>query len=270
MRKVHCEFKTLVLGLITLFTHQAMADDTTDLAKASQNPVSNLISVPFNNNFNFDLRPQDKTQYILDIKPVVPIPINHTWNLITRTIIPIIKQPNVQLPYNYIGGMGDINPSFFLTPAHPGKIIIGAGPTFILPTATNKQLGQGKYSVGPSLVALSMPGSWVIGFLTSNVWSVGGQSNRPNVNFYTLQYFINYNFSKGWFLTSAPIITANWNTTSKNRWTVPFGIGGGRVFKIGKQAINASLQAYDNVINPRLGGANWQMQFNVSLLFPEK
>ncbi len=270
MINITCKFKSVFLCFMILFTREAMSGDATDLAKESQNPVANLISVPFNNNFNYGFGTQDKTQYILDIKPVIPISLNHTWNLITRTIIPVMSQPTSLLPHGYIRGLGDINPSFYLSPAHPGPVIIGVGPTFMLPTATNKQLGQGKYSAGPSIVVLTMPKSWVIGFLTSNIWSVSGQSARPDVNFYSLQYFINYNFSHGWFLTSSPIITANWNTNSNNRWTVPFGIGGGRVFKIGGQALNTSLQAYKNVITPRNIGADWQLQLNVSLLFPEK
>lgn len=254
----------LMLGV----ANQAMSDATTDLAKASQNPVSDLISVPFNNNFNFDFGPQKKTQYILDIKPVIPFHITPEWNLITRAIIPVINQPDFLPERGRVAGLGDINPSLFLSPAHPGKIIYGIGPTMVFPAATDRQLGQGKYSLGPTAVVLTMPGHWVIGFLTSNIWSVAGQSERPNVNFFSLQYFINYNFSHGWFLTSAPIITANWEAPSKNRWTVPFGLGAGRVFKIGKQNINASVQGYDNVVTPRLG-SDWQLQLNVSLLFPE-
>jgi len=264
------KFQFLFLCCLLVSTGEAISDDNTDLAKESQNPVANLISVPFNSNFNFNYGIQNKTQYILDIKPVVPISMSPKWNLITRTIIPIIHQPELMPSGGYVKGIGDINPSFYISPAHPGAVIVGVGPTFILPTATNKQLGQGKYSVGPSLVVLTMPKSWVIGFLTSNFWSFAGDSSRPNVNSFSLQYFINYNFPHGWFLTSAPVITANWNASSKERWTVPFGIGGGRVFKIGGQALNASIQAYDNVITPSQVGADWQLQLNFSLLFPEK
>src|SRR3990167_4380377 len=247
----------------------SFADSVTDLAKASQNPVEKLVSVPFNNNFNHGYGPNRQTQYILDVKPVVPFTLNADWNLIVRTIVPLIHQPNLLPARPYLTGLGDLNPTLFLTPAKPGPLIWGVGPALVLPTATHSQLGQGKYSAGPSFVVLTMPGQWVVGFLMSNVWSFGGQSNRPNVNQYSLQYFINYNFSHGWFVTTQPIVTADWQADSANRWTVPLGAGVGRVFEVGKQPLNVSLQAYDNVKTPRQFGPNWQCQLNVTLLFPE-
>ena len=244
-------------------------DEATELAKKSQNPVEKMVTIPFNNNFNFNYALTNHTQYILDIKPVIPFALNHHWNLITRTIIPVIHQPDLYPTRGDLNGIGDITPSLFFSPANPGTVIWGLGPIFALPTASNKQLGQGKYSLGPTFVILSMPGSWVFGFLTYNIWSVAGDHNRPYVNEFEFQYFINYNFPHGWYLTTAPTITANWQAKSNNRWTVPFGIGGGHVFKIGKQPINISVQAYDNVKSPKLVGADWQLQLNISFLFPE-
>lgn len=254
-----------------IFCKAVFAEDVaTELAKKAQNPVENMISVPFNNSFNFGYGPNNNTQYELDLKPVIPFALNSSFNIITRTIIPILHQPDLNTPHNgYINGMGDINPTLFLSPAKPGRIIWGIGPSIILPTATDKQLGQGKYSLGPSIVILSMPGHWVLGFLTSNVWSVGGQSSRLNVNQLLFQYFINYNISEGWYITSQPIITANWMAKSNECWTIPFGLGGGRVFHISRQAINISLQAYDNIKSPKTLGPDWQAQLNVTLLFPD-
>jgi hypothetical protein len=254
--------------ILFLFCHNVFADDAeTELAKKSENPVEKMVTVPFNNNFNYGFGPNNNTQYILDMKPVIPFTLSDTWNLITRTIIPVIDQPNL-LGRGSINGIGDINPTLFLSPAHPGKILWGLGPAFLFPTASNIQLGQGKYSIGPSAVVLTMPGNWVIGVLMSNYWSVGGDSNRKRVNQFLIQYFINYNFKHGWFITSAPIVTANWVQNSKNRWTIPFGAGVGRVFNIGKQSISTSIQAYDNAVTPKLLGPQWQLQLNISLLFP--
>lgn len=263
--------KIIIYVATSLFALTAFADpeySATELAKKSQNPVEDMISVPFNNSFNFGYGIHNNTQYILDLKPVIPFHLSHSFNLITRTIIPFNHQPNLIPMRSYINGIGDINPSFFLSPAQPGKIIWGIGPTIFLPTASNKQIGQGKYSLGPSLVILSMPGSWVIGLLTFNAWSIAGDTNRANVNEFEFQYFINYNFPHGWYITTQPIITADWTATSNNRWTVPIGIGGGHVFKIGPQPLNVSLQAYNNIKTPKNIGPNWQLQFNVTLLFP--
>ena len=257
--------------LLTLPICANAVDDTLELAKKSQNPVEKMVSIPFNTNFNMGYGSRDNTQIILDLKPVIPFSLNESWNLITRTIIPITHQPNL-LPNNgsaYINGIGDILPTVFLSPAHPGPIIWGAGPAVSFPTASNKQLGFGKYCAGPSLVFLAMPQQWVVGVLAFNVWSFAGETNRPSVNTFELQYFINYNFPHGWYLTSQPIITSDWTATSNNRWTIPVGIGGGRVFSLGKQPLSVSLQAYDNIKTPGTLGPNWQFQFNVTLLYPE-
>ena len=121
------------------------------LQKATQNPVANLISVPIQNNSNFNFGPYNRTQDVLNIQPVIPVKLNDKWNLITRTIQPIVWQP---YPYQNTGGAycsGDMNPSFFLSPVKPGRVIWGAGPAFVIPTATSTLLGQGKLSLGPSV-----------------------------------------------------------------------------------------------------------------------
>ena len=120
---------------------------TEELAKETQNPVANLISVPFQNNFNFGIGPNDATQWVLNVQPVIPITLNKDWNLITRTIIPIINQPSPAAGIPSAFGLGDINPSLFLSPANSGKLIWGVGPTF--PTATDSLLGNWKWSAGP-------------------------------------------------------------------------------------------------------------------------
>ncbi len=113
-----------------------------------------------------------------------------------------------------------------------------------------------------------MPGSWVIGALASNVWSVAGDDDRADVNSFLGQYFINYNYPSGWYLTSAPIITANWEADSGEKWTVPFGGGIGKVFRIGKQPMNINTQVFYNVQRPT-NGARWQWRFQIQLLFPK-
>jgi hypothetical protein len=236
-----------------------------DLAKAAQNPVADMISVPFQNNFN--MGGKYGPQYILNFQPVVPFSINQDWNLITRTIIPTISTP---LPFgDRVTGFGDINPSFFFSPVKPTDgIIWGFGPTFVLPTASDELIGQGKWSMGPAFVALKIAGPWVFGALINNVWSVAGDSDRKSVNQMTAQPFLNYNFPGGWYLTSSPIITANWMETGDKRWVVPVGGGVGRVFKIGDQPVNAQLALYYNVVRPQ-NGADWQLRFQFQFLFPK-
>jgi hypothetical protein len=253
------------------------AVNTDALRNAAQNPVASLISVPIQENWNFNNGPANRTQNVLNIQPVIPLSVSKDWNLIVRWITPVIYQP---LPVPQVSGppaqttgvygLGDMNPSFFLVPKK-SKIIWGVGPTVVLPTATNTTyLGQGKLSMGPSVVVLVQPTHWTIGALANNVWSVAGHSNhdKPAVNQFLLQWFVNYNMKKGWYLTTSPIITANWKATSGNVWTVPFGGGVGRIMKLGFQPVNITAQFYGNAVHPP-GTSPWGLRLQFVLLFPK-
>jgi len=131
-------------------THEPSEEE---LVKQTQNPVADLISVPFQNNFNFEVGPKHNHQiYLLNIQPVIPIHITENWNLISRIIQPVINLPSLVPGIGSATGLGDMNPTFFLSPAKPGELIWGVGPTFTLPTATDKLLGNGKFSLGPAAV----------------------------------------------------------------------------------------------------------------------
>lgn len=165
------------IGLLALaagigLTSAASAEEpsTEELAKEAQNPVANLISLPFQSNTNFGVGPFHSPQEILNIQPVIPVTINQDWNLITRWITPIISQPKLSPTDQEQFGIGDLNPSFFLSPARPGEIIWGIGPTFLLPTATDQNLGNHRWGAGPSAVLLTIQGHWVLGVLANNIW----------------------------------------------------------------------------------------------------
>jgi hypothetical protein len=238
------------------------------LQKATQNPVANLISVPLQNSTNFNYGPYNRNQDVLNIQPVIPTHLGKNWMLISRIIQPIVWQPYPNQNTGGEYGLGDMNPTFFLSPAKPGKLIWGVGPAFVIPTATNDILGQGKLSMGPSVVVLAQPPHWTIGALTNNVWSVAGSGGRPPVNQFLLQYFINYNMKKGWYISLSPIITANWMASSGNVWTVPFGGGVGRIMKLGFQPVNISAQFYGNAVYPA-GTSPWGMRLQIAFLFPK-
>lgn len=244
---------------------------TEALQKATQNPVASLISVPVQNNTNFGVNPGYRTQDVLNIQPVIPIGISKDWNLLVRWIAPIIYQPvpnQPGAPETGEYGLGDMLPTFFISPKKPGKLIWGAGPVFQLPTATNTFLGQGKLGIGPSVVLLTQPGHWTLGVLVNNVWSVAGSGSRPDVNQFLLQYFINYNLNKGWFLTWQPTLTANWEATNGNTWTVPYGGGVGRIMKLGFQPVSLTAQFYGNAVHPQ-GTPAWSMRLQIAFLFPK-
>ena len=249
-------------------TGHAEPSEDEDLAKKSQNPIADLVSVPFQSNTNFNAGPFNRTQEVLNIQPVVPLHINADWNLISRTIIPVVSQPNPIFNSN-TNGIGDITQEFFFSPTHPGALIWGVGPVFTIPSATDPILGQGKVLLGPTAVALVTPGHWVIGVLVNNQWSVGGNPLLPRVNEFLAQPFVNYNLPHGWYITSSPLITANWLAAPGQQWIVPIGGGFGRIFKIGDQPVSANIAAYYNVVHPT-GTPNWQLRAELSLLFPER
>lgn len=264
-------FMTAVIALAGIFalTAPALAEErsTDDLAKAAQNPVADMVSLPFQSNTNFGTGPYRGTAEVINIQPVIPIHLNDDWNLITRTILPLMGMPRMSPTLDSTSGLGDLNPTVFLSPANPGGIIWGVGPTMSMPTATDRILGTGKWSAGPAAVALVTPGRWVIGVLVNNMWSFAGPDDRKRVNQLTAQYFVNYNLPGGWYLTSSPIITANWVAKAGQQWTVPFGGGIGRVFKVAGQPVNAQIGAYYNAVRPS-DGARWQLRAQLSLLFP--
>ena len=255
----------------------AAAVNSDALRNAAQNPVASLISVPVQENWNFGIQPGNRTQNVLNIQPVIPLSLGKNWNLITRWITPIIYQP-IPVPQppgppaqqTGVYGLGDLNPSFFLSPKK-SKVIWGIGPTFVFPTATNTTyLGQGKFSMGPTVVVLVQPTHWTIGFLANNYWSVAGHSDldKPAVNQFLLQWFANYNMKKGWYLTTGPIVTANWRASSGNVWIVPFGGGVGRIMKLGFQPVNITTQFYGNAVHPP-GASPWTMKMQIAFLFPK-
>jgi hypothetical protein len=245
------------------------ASDAAALAKAAQNPVASMVSVPFQYNANLNVGPDKRTQHVLNIQPVVPFRLNADWNLITRTIVPIASLPGPGA--DRTAGVGDLQLSLFLSPARPQGWIWGAGAVVQAPTATDDLLGQGKWGLGPAAVALRMSAGspWVYGALINNVWSVGGESNRPDVNQMTLQPIVNYNFpdAPGRYLNFSPVVTANWNGASGQKWTVPLGLGIGQIMKFGDQPMNLQAAAYYNVARPD-GASNWNLRLQIQWLFP--
>ena len=259
----------ILLGLVLVCATPPVwaQHDDAELAKKTQNPVADLISVPFQNNVNFGVGPHDDVQYILNIQPVIPFKLTEDWNLISRTIVPLIYQPELAPGVGEVFGLGDIQESLFLSPAKPGKVIWGLGPIFQFPTATDDSLGQGKWGAGPTAVALTVHGPWVLGALVNNVWSFAGDSDRRDVNQMLLQPFVNYNLPDAWYVVTAPIITADWEAESDDRWTVPIGAGVGKIVRLGKLPVNAQASAYYNVVRPD-NAAEWQLRIQIQLLFP--
>jgi hypothetical protein len=273
------------LALIVLCLAPAgRAEEDTELAKQSQNPVANIISVPFENNLYFDVGPSDEMANVLSIKPVIPIGLTDKINLINRFIVPLIylegqgsisaSNPEAGLGSQTIFpgssdefGLGNITYQTFLSPAEPGPFIWGVGTALILPTNTDSKFGGDTWSAGPTALILAMKGPWVVGFLGQHVWSFADHGSQPDVNSTLLQPILNYNIGKGWYLSSVPVITANWE--ADDEWTVPLGGGVGRLMRIGgKLPVDFKVAAYYNVEKPRFG-PEWDLQLTVKFLLPK-
>ena len=254
--------------LIEAAMHPDDEDSEGELARAAQNPLAAMISVPFQNNTNFNFGPLKKTQNVMNIQPVVPFSLNDNWNVITRTIIPIVSQPGFIPGQDRTNALGDTVFTAFLSPSKASSFIWGAGAALLVPTATSDRTGFDKWGIGPSLVGVGFKGPWVYGGIISNVWDFAGSGKTGDINLLSFQYFVNYNFSSGWYLVSSPILTADWEADSGNQWTIPFGGGFGKIQRFGKVPVNLSAQAYYNVEKPDFG-ADWQLRLVATMMFPK-
>jgi hypothetical protein len=249
-----------------------------DLRAATQNPISSMISLPFK--FSFDNGADNGDADMLNIQPVIPVTVGD-WNLVNRLIIPLVDAPGgiPGLPDNpgigvpgsggRASGLGDINYSLFFNPLKTeGRVIWGIGGSVTMPTATNDKLGSGKWSIGPTAVALMQPEWGSIGILGRQLWSVAGDSDRASVNQSLIEPFVNYNLDNGWYLISDSVITVDWKIKSGDKVTLPLGGGVGKIFKVGNQAMNARVEAYSNVVRPD-GAPEWTIGGTIQFLFPK-
>jgi len=269
------KFKILALGILLLPAMASAEMSQEEIAKASQNPLTAMYSLPIQNNTYFNREFDGKTKNVANFQPVLPFDLNDDWTVVTRTIIPIVSAPTYSAgQYERISGLGDTTFTAFFTPkaATESGWIWGVGPSLYLPTATDTDLGTKKWGAGVSAVALKIDGKFVYGGLISNVWSFAGSGQDAGierVNAMTFQPFINYNLDDGWFIASVPIITANWEAEHYDQvWTVPVGMGVGRAMKLGKIPMTAQIHGYYNAVTPDVYGEEWQMRVQIQLLFP--
>jgi hypothetical protein len=246
-----------------------------DLAAKAQNPIASMISVPLDTSVDFGA--DNGTAVITNFQPVIPITVGE-WNLVNRPILPIVYlegaiagTPGIPESVDINSqeetfGLGDLNYSVYASPAKASDIIWGIGPSVSFPTATDDLLGTGKWSLGPTAVILTQPKPWSLGILVRQLWDIGGDSGRSQVNQFLVQPFVNYNLDNGWYLNFDPIMTANWQAEEK--WTVPLGLGIGKLTKFGNQPVNLRLRGYYNVVKPT-GAPEWSLHFAVQLLFPK-
>jgi hypothetical protein len=240
-------------------------DDAAELAKQLQNPVASLISVPFQNNFDFNLGPNDDGfRYTLNFQPVIPFSLNQDYNLIIRTIVPIISQDDV-IPGTSQGGLGDIVQSFFFSPKKPvGGLILGFGPVFLYPSATDSLLGSEQWGAGPTGLVLKQTGGWTYGLLFNHIWSYTGESGRNYVDSTFLQPFVSYTTKTHTTFGVNTESTYDWHNS---QWTVPINLSVSQLLKLGKMPVSLGLGLKYYAESPE-GGPDWGVRFIVTPLFP--
>ena len=247
-------------------TAPAASDSEAELVKKTQNPVANLISVPFQYNADFGIGPKNASRSTLNIQPVIPISLNRDWNLISRTILPVIYAGSPANGVSSNWGLGDTNASLFLSPKQPlGGWIVGAGPIFLLPTATDTALGSGKWGAGPTAVALRQEHGWTYGILANQVWSFAGDDHRSSVNSTFLQPFLAYSFPTYTTLGLNTESTYDW---TNSQWTIPINLSITQILKINKLPVSVQLGGRYYADGPS-GGPEWGVRFTFTFLFPK-
>jgi len=236
-----------------------------ELSAAAANPLADLMSFPFQNNLNMNNGPHNRNTNILNIQPVIPFA---NGRIITRTIIPIVRIPDFA---NRDGvttsGLSDMVFTAFYAPANQ-SFTWGFGPVLEIPTGGALR-GSQKWSAGPSFVVLLQPEDWTFGVLVNNAWSFAGDEQRADVNHMMLNIFIVRQLGDGWYVNSAPIITADWTAKAENRWIVPIGAGAGKLMLLGgKLPLNLQTQLYYNVVRPDFG-PEWQWRVQLQILLPK-
>jgi hypothetical protein len=241
-----------------------------ELAKMTQNPVSEMISLPFQNNTYLNVGPRKETKNVLDIQPIIPLGGNGDWKIITRTVIPVISRPGEVRGLESKAGLGDLQLSVFLSPTHHQENIWRVGVVTQLPTNTDIRIGNDNWGLGPALVwfHVAKEDPWVYGIVLNNIWSVTSDKPGGSYNSALIQPIINYNFPGGTYLTTSMSSTVNWKADNSQRWTVPLGGGIGHIFHVGHQPVNAQISAYYNVVRPDFA-PNWQLRAQVQFLFPK-
>jgi len=257
------KFTTIALALCA--TAPLAFGDSADLAKSLSNPVANLISLPVQSNLDFGVGPGDGTKWTTNIQPVIPFGLNDDWNVISRTILPVIDQQGIALGgANNAFGLGDITQSFFFSPKDPEPFIWGIGPAILLPTATDSHLGLNQWAAGPTAVVLKQQNGWTYGALANQLWSFAGSGDQT-VNATYLQPFLSYTTPKATSITVNLESTYDWQNS---QWTVPANLMVAQVLKIGDQPVQffGGLRYY---LDKPTNGPDWGIRFGFTMLFPK-
>jgi len=241
-----------------------------ELNRKLTNPVSDIWSIQSQFN-NFELNNGHWNNNWL-FQPVLPVGLTKDWNLITRPVMPlydIVPHETAPNEFNRATGLGDLALVELLSPANSGNWVLGAGPTAIFPTATSPFTGQRKWQLGPSVVVGYLTKTYFIGVFPQQWWSIGGVHSRPDTNQMNLQPIASIFWGEGWNAFYSGNILADWNAPSPDVWTVPIGLGLGKVVKFGRLPVKFTLSVQYIPVHPRINGQEWNVQVQITPVIPK-
>ena len=262
-------FSTALIGTLSAaLSLPAHAANEADLAKQLANPVAALISVPVQFNFDREIGPaREGTRMTANIQPVVPFSLNEDWNIISRTILPVVHQSDIFPGAGSQTGLGDMLQSLFFSPKAPGPggVIWGVGPAVLIPTGTNSLLTADRWAAGPTAVALRQTGHWSYGILANHLWSMGGGSGR-DINQTILQPFVSYLAGGGWTFGMNLEASRDWE---REQWSVPINFSASKLLKVGNQMLSVGAGVGYWMESPEAGPHGWRFRAVVTWLFPK-
>ena len=257
------------IALLALPVAANAEESDADLAQELTNPVADLVTVPIQMNLDRGIGPADDgTKLMTNVQPVIPFDISENWNLITRTIVPVIHQDDIFPGAGSQFGLGDINLSLFLSPKKPtdGGLLWGAGPVILLPTATDSLLGAEKWGAGPAAVGLVLKGPWTAGMLANHIWSFAGDDDRPDISNTFIQPFVAYTWPSAWTVSVQSESSYNWKT---DQWSIPVNLGVSKLVRFGKLPVSLQAGVGYWAESPDNGPEGFRFRLQANIVLPK-